>query len=210
MVLGGCQVTPAPVCTPQHGASQCLDKQNLPHRGWHVLLRHLKSRKLPLQHRQALGIFCWIIFFFPSYPSRLFLCILRFLLFPGWPMSACVVVRPTHRSALWPGSWTHSLFLSCTWFLNGHQSWRHVFQSKWRLDWGEGRRSIAFLTKAGLKWTKISPLCAPTGPASVSHTEEASFHLKPVSVLFRCSDCVCVCCGEAGGACLSRNTFSQG
>lgn len=58
MVLGGRQVTPAPVCTPSHRASRCLDKQNPLHWGRHVLLRHLKSRKLPLQHRQALGIFC--------------------------------------------------------------------------------------------------------------------------------------------------------
>lgn len=59
MVLGGRQVTtPGPVCTPSHGATRCLDKQNPLHWGPPVLLRHLKSRKLTLQHRQALGIFC--------------------------------------------------------------------------------------------------------------------------------------------------------
>ena len=71
MVLGGCQVRQLLCVPPPHEASRCLDKQNLLHRGRRALLRHLKSRKLPLQHRQALGIFCWIIFSFPGYPSQL-------------------------------------------------------------------------------------------------------------------------------------------
>lgn len=64
-----------------------------------MLLWHLKGRKLPLQHRWALGIFCRNSSF--SWLSiRAFLCIQSFLLFPGRPMLACAMPRPTQRSDL--------------------------------------------------------------------------------------------------------------
>lgn len=210
MVLGGCQVTPAPVCTPQHGASQCLDKQNLLHRGWHVLLRHLKSRKLPLQHRQALGIFCWIIFFFPSYPSRLFCAFWDFCSSLGGP---CRLVwwsdqfidqlsdlgaELTPCSSPAPGFWTViKVDVTC---------------SRASEDWTEGRGGGASLFwPTQVSNEQKSHHSAPPLAQRLCHTQR-----RPLSIWSQLACCfdaqiVCVCvAGRLGGACLSRNTFSQG
>lgn len=196
----------------QHGASQCLDKQNLPHRGWHVLLRHLKSRKLPLQHRQALGIFCWIIFFFLVIHHGFFVHseILPSL---GGPCRLVWWLDQLIDQLSGPGSWTHSLFLSCTWFPERSSKLTSRVPEQVKTGLRGGVEEYRFsLTKAGLKWTKISPLCFPTGLqqlACVTHRgglfpSEAS--QRAVSMLR-----LCVCVFRGGwGACLSRNTFSQG
>lgn len=210
MVLGGCQVTPAPVCTPQHGASQCLDKQNLLHRGWHVLLRPLKSRKLPLQHRQALGIFCWIIFFFPGYPSQLFCAFRDFCSSLGGP---CRLVwwsdqlidqlsdlgaELTPCSSPAPGFWTVIKV--------------DVTYSRASEDWTEGRGGGASLFRPSRsQMNKNLTTLRPHWPSvCVTHRgglfpSEAS--QRAVSML----RCVCVCCGEAGwwrGGAIQKYSFS--